>query len=396
MNDKKKNRNKRIAITGLGIVTPTGIGKEEHWHYLQKGFPPKNNLHQVKKEFFPYQSGSLIQNFNIRNYCEDQKLMKLLHPVNQFAFAAASLAIEDSGINGSIEGDRKGLFFINSLEQINEKELERAVLASEEEGRFSYDLLGEKGLKRINPITPVKSLPNSALSIISIHFNFHGHNCVGSPFESEAGMLLHEAAQSIRDDVSDYCLVGAADAPFCVSIAGDLISRDSCKNPDQDDIVIRNLHLSEGAVFIALENEEKVREENRRVYGYIDDCFCQGPGATDPVYTLLHESYREVVQRQMEKRPVQTAIPSNNGLPLVKMVERDFWDRDQYKDIRLVSFKKTTGYFLSSSFLLDICHACLLLHHQTLDPVNRIKGNAVVVAGISLSLDCVSAMVYRE
>lgn len=385
------SKSRSVAITGIGIVSPLGIGHKAHWQGLDTGNTAVRMLQFQRHEYFPFKYGCTIEDFDIKNYFT-AKITKHLNRSNQFALLAASLAIQDANLSPNIPPNRKGLFFLTGMGFVDENDLEEAIDYCSMEGNFSYHLMGEKGIKLINPLLPVKSLPNTGLGAISMHFNFQGPNLVASPFESETPALLGEATRSIIDGKADICLIGGSDAPFYVSIIGYLSAIGKLGGASvTENEIFDNVKLGEGSVFIVLEDAERALAEDKHIYGFINEYIGTTVGGNEWDYQELSRAYEFSINKMIKYNHPDLAIISDNGIGVVTDVEKNFWsylNTGREKVIDTVSFKNNTGYFTASSLLFDICHACLISKNNRLpgriDDSTK-KYDSILVCGISFS-----------
>src|SRR3972149_5584018 len=95
-----RNYKKRVVITGVGPVTPVGIGKEAYWESLIKGKSSVRRISFPDKDMSQYrcQIGAPIDGFDLSHFVERSKLSKHLGKTSQFAVAATWLALKDAGI----------------------------------------------------------------------------------------------------------------------------------------------------------------------------------------------------------------------------------------------------------------------------------------------------------
>ena len=95
-----RNYKKRVVITGVGPVTPIGIGKEAYWESLTKGKSSFRRISFPERDMSPYRSqiGAPIEGFELSKYINPTKHSKRLGRTSQFAITAARLALMDAGI----------------------------------------------------------------------------------------------------------------------------------------------------------------------------------------------------------------------------------------------------------------------------------------------------------
>ena len=97
--------NRRVVITGLGIVSPIGIGKEAFWQGLMAGKNGMSDIDRFDTSEFPCRRGGQIRDFVPSQYLRSESIARM-SAATQFAVAAARMAVEDSRLNGHMEPER--------------------------------------------------------------------------------------------------------------------------------------------------------------------------------------------------------------------------------------------------------------------------------------------------
>lgn len=161
--DEVNTLEKRVVITGLGVVSPVGIGKDTFWDALLSG---KNGIgpitHFDATEYAARIAGE-VKDFDPADYNIDRKEARHMDISTQFAVAAAKLAIDDSGVDLDKEDrDRIGTIVgtgIGGMETLHNL----------------YKGLFAKGPSRVNPFVVPKMIGNMASGQVSIIFGLQGH-----------------------------------------------------------------------------------------------------------------------------------------------------------------------------------------------------------------------------
>jgi len=91
---------KRVAITGIGAITPLGIGIKENWEKIKNGEQAILQIEFPGGNFFPHTFCGTVNNFNPSDFISERKMIKLMNREAQLAVSATKLAIEDAGIDG--------------------------------------------------------------------------------------------------------------------------------------------------------------------------------------------------------------------------------------------------------------------------------------------------------
>ncbi|HDH99368.1 MAG TPA: beta-ketoacyl-[acyl-carrier-protein] synthase II, partial [Firmicutes bacterium] len=92
---------RRVVITGLGVVSPVGIGKRAFWNAISSGRSGVGRITRFDSSPFPTRIAAEVKGFDPNNYM-DQKTVERTELSTQFAIAAAKMAMQDSGLS---EGD---------------------------------------------------------------------------------------------------------------------------------------------------------------------------------------------------------------------------------------------------------------------------------------------------
>ncbi|HOK56307.1 MAG TPA: beta-ketoacyl synthase N-terminal-like domain-containing protein, partial [bacterium] len=90
---------RRVVITGIGVIAPNGIGKENFWKALTGGKSGIKKITSFDASELPVQIAGEVTDFKPEDYIEDRKKLRRMARFSQFAVACAKMAIEDSGLN---------------------------------------------------------------------------------------------------------------------------------------------------------------------------------------------------------------------------------------------------------------------------------------------------------
>jgi 3-oxoacyl-[acyl-carrier-protein] synthase II len=252
---------RRVVITGLGVITPIGIGVEEYWKNLLAG---KSGIGKITL-FDPVNVDSKIagevRDFDPQNYM-DKNVARRNDRYTQFAIVAADEVTRDSGIDLEKEDrDRIGVIIgsgIGGLQTLIDQ----------------HDLFLQKGAKRVSPFLIPNMIANMAAGVISIRFNINGPNMSAVTACASANHSIGEAFRYIQRGDADVMICGGAEAPIvelgvagfssmkAVSVRNDEPEKASRPfDRDRDGFVI-----GEGAGLIILESEEHARARGARIY----------------------------------------------------------------------------------------------------------------------------------
>lgn len=212
---------RRVAITGLGVVSACGMGVEALARGIAAGRPVLSPLPFPATGFPHAQGGCAPERSQLARLLTRRKDLKLQNPDALLAVAAGVLAWQDAGLSPeTVEPEGVGLFLAVGVEKGEVTELAPGVAAALGPAGDRLDLqrLADGGLARIHPLDSLKTLPNMALAHLAIRLGLRGPSLAlcGSP---DAGRhALAEALEAIAAGECELALAGGTDS--LVSFAG--------------------------------------------------------------------------------------------------------------------------------------------------------------------------------
>lgn len=246
---------KRVVITGLGVISSIGIGKDEFWSNLLKGTSGISPVSSIDTTNHFTHNGGEVKNFHPEEFVPKGKL-KSLSRACQMAIAAAQLAIKDSqlsdidlttGKTGACVGITSGP--VQVIEHINDKLIKHEELTKE----LIWQL-------------PV----NSASAIISKEFGFDGPNVLFSTACAAGNYAIGYGYDLIRLNRADIVLAGASDAFSRIAFTGfnqfSAVAPEKCQPFDKNR---KGMIVSEGAGVLILESLDNAIKRKAPVYAEI-------------------------------------------------------------------------------------------------------------------------------
>ncbi len=255
---------RRVVITGLGVVAPNGIGKDEFWRATIQGRSGVGLIENFDVSKLSSKIAAQVHDFDPLKYMSNMVAKKVDRFVH-FGLASSRMALEDAGLDldkGS--KDRIGVCIGSVF---------GGILFHEEQMIAGI----QKGLNRINPLTVPKVTSNAVTSYIAIEFNITGPNMVISTACASGTNAIGQAFKLIRDDESDIILSGGVEAPIVPITFGSfcnlriLSSRndspeEACRpyDKERDGFV-----LGEGGAVLILEELSHAIRRNAHIYAEI-------------------------------------------------------------------------------------------------------------------------------
>jgi 3-oxoacyl-[acyl-carrier-protein] synthase II len=202
---------KRVVITGVGVVSPIGIGNGPFWSSLLNGRSGVGYLRSVSPAILPSKFGAEIHDFDPVKYIYCRRFIKVMSREIQLGVSAASLAMQDSGLKrGSIDPNRLGVDFGAGRIAIRPEDLGDAVDRLQGDASSSeLTRWGEDGMGKIAPLWLLKRMPSMPACHVSIEHDARGPNNTITSRDASALLALAEAVRDIERDAADCMIVGA-------------------------------------------------------------------------------------------------------------------------------------------------------------------------------------------
>jgi 3-oxoacyl-[acyl-carrier-protein] synthase II len=293
---------RRVVITGLGLVTPLGDRPDAVWSFLLEGRGMVRRLEAFRVAGLPNDVGAEIQGFELKKYAlprytkELRKSRKYMARDIQLAVAAAQLAVDDAGlVDGGVDPTRIGIDLGAGLISSELDELAPAIHhASEKDRSFDFQVWGRESIGMIEPIWLLKYLPNMLACHISILMDCQGPSNTITEADASSNLAIAEAARIIGRGRADVMIAGGADSkihPLSLIRMGLLHNMSGWKGePSQAcrpfDRRRDGWVAGEGAGILILEELEHAQARGARIYGEVlgggSGCDATPGGGLDP------------------------------------------------------------------------------------------------------------------
>lgn len=359
-----------VVISGIGIVSPLGEGRQAHWGRMLACDSAVGSLTANPRDPLPVFAGARFADFALLPYLADRKMARLLSTAAGYGFAATSLALKDAGERAYLDlthvaGARRGLYCQTGMFQVEGKDLAPIVEHCCENGTLSLAKFGERGMSVINPFLPIKTLPNMGLGTISIAFDMQGPNLVAGPFSTQGAMLLDLARAALLAGNADLCVVVGGDAPFNMMtlsslLALDMLDRREVAHSGLFDPANAGAILGEGGVALVLERVETVHARGGRAYATVEQPAFAAEAQLRHGYPTATAAMAHVVARATAKRPVELVFAEGAGVGATDRAEQTVL-RESHSEAPLASAKPQVGTWIGAGFLLETAHGALAI-----------------------------------
>lgn len=216
-----------VVVTGMGVVSPIGIGQDEFYTALMEGRSGVSVIESFEQTDLPMRIGAPVRNFEAKQYVKPRKALKIMCEPIKFGCAAASMAAEQAGLTGTVNEDgstvqpvspdRIGTVLGTETFFADPSEVARVFSSCIVDSDYQHDRWGEFAMRQIQPLWMLKYLPNMAASHISIAADARGPSnsiCQGAA----SGLLaIIEAASLIKRGVADVVLAGGTGSQMALT-----------------------------------------------------------------------------------------------------------------------------------------------------------------------------------
>ncbi|HEY6563043.1 MAG TPA: beta-ketoacyl synthase N-terminal-like domain-containing protein, partial [Pirellulaceae bacterium] len=251
-----------VVITGVGIVSPLGIGRVAFWDALIAG---RSGIRAAPPELMgtlPVMTAGQVDGFDPAEFIKPRKAIKLMCRESQLAFAAAMLAAQDADLsNGASAADRMGVLFGSQMFYGMVDELAPVFRSSIVDGSFSMPAWGRSFGREMFPLWLLNYLPNMPACHIAIALQALGPNNTIVQGDASGLLALMEATSVIQRGWADVMLVGSVGSHLAVTreihVSLDHISprRDDVESACRPfDAACDGTVLAEGAAAVVLES----------------------------------------------------------------------------------------------------------------------------------------------
>ncbi|MBQ3971357.1 MAG: beta-ketoacyl-ACP synthase II, partial [Selenomonadaceae bacterium] len=362
----------RVVITGLGAITPIGIGKEDFWKGLLEGRNGIARITRFDAEGFDAQIAGEVKDFDPTAYI-DKKESKRMDRCTQFAVAAAKLAIEDAGLDLDKENlDRIGTFVgtgIGGMETMHSQ----------------YEKFFAKGPSRISPFFVPMMIPNMPAGQVSIVYHLHGPSSCMATACATGTNCIGDAFRVIQRGDADVMIAGGTEAAISQApVAGFSAMKALCTDHNDDpehasrpfDKNRSGFIMGEGAGLVVLESLEHAEARGAHIYAEL-----AGYGVNSDAYHMTspapHGEYQaKCMQLALDDAGMKAAdvdyvnahgtsthMNDEGETEAIKTV----WG-DAAKDVSVSSIKSMTGHLLGAAGGVECIASALSVENDMLPP----------------------------
>lgn len=216
----KPDPERGIVVTGLGVVSPIGIGAEAFWDSLAAGRSGARIRDEFADTDLPLRFYAPVTGFEGKQWIKPRKAIKVMCEPIQYGCAAARMAAEQAGIveGGVFNPDRIGTVFGSETFFSHPRNVADVFQACNENGAYVHDRWGESAMREIEPLWMLKYLPNMSTSHVSIAVDARGPSNTICQREVSGLLALIEGMSLIRRGLCDAVVVGGTGSSTSLTV----------------------------------------------------------------------------------------------------------------------------------------------------------------------------------
>ena len=362
---------RRVVVTGLGMVSPLGIGVKPNWDGVCEG---KSGIRHITRfdvpEDFPVKIAGEVQGFKPEGYL-DHKEIKKMDTFIHYSVACSQMAMEDSGFKITDENaERVGVLVgvgLGGLPAIEKY----------------HQIYMDKGVKKITPFFIPMLIPNLASGQVSIDLGAKGPNTCVVTACATGTHAIGDAYQMVRDGVADMMIAGGTESVITpLAIGGFAAAKAlSTRNDDPEgasrpfDMDRDGFVMGEGCGVVILEEMESAKKRGARIYAEVGGYALNGDAYHITAPAPEGEGAARCLQLALDSSKLNkedityiNAHGTSTGADITETtaIKKVFGDH-AYK-MAVSSTKSMTGHLLGAAGGIEAIYSVLAIHHGIIPP----------------------------
>jgi 3-oxoacyl-[acyl-carrier-protein] synthase II len=360
------DRRPEAYITGIGAVTPIGVGRKKLWSSLLANESGAGPITLFDPEDFEVRIAAECTDFDPESFM-DRKVAARTDRFGQMGLASAKLALEDAGawdvLNNNPE--RVGLILGSGIGGVTSMETTQATIDS-------------KGPSRVNPFAVTKIMPNSAAAYVGIQLGVQGPSIAGALACTCGTDMMGLGYDLIRRGDADVVLCGASEAGLApVIVAGFIAMRAmSRRNDDPEgacrpyDVAHSGFLIGEASAVMVLESAESVGRRRSDPYAKIT-----GVGRTTDAYNLTDPDPKGLGIMRAMQLAVAGDGPESQAMAKIN------------PNVKVSATKSTLGHSLGASGAVETAICALAIKERKIPPMRNLTQVAEGCADLDYVVD---------
>ena len=361
---------RKVVVTGMGVVSPVGKNLDEFWESLKTG---KNGIAPISSfdtTEFKAKLAAEVKDFDPREYMEKADMLRS-DRFAQLGLAAAVQAVEQSGIEGTIEPERIGVYFGTGIGGIQTMSAE-------------HSKLSERGPRKVSPYFVPMLIANMCAGMIAIRFDCKGAALPAVTACASGSNAIGEAVRAIRHGYADAMITGGSEAAVNpISVAGfvNMQALSTSEDPDAASLPFDarrgGFVIGEGGAALVLEEYEHAKARGAHIYAEV----CGYGSTCDAYHITAPRPDAEGGKRAMQEALAEAGYRGDEvvyvnahgtGTPLNDSTEtaaiKLSLGEDQARRAYVSSTKSMTGHMLGAAGAAEAIACVCALNEDIIPP----------------------------
>jgi 3-oxoacyl-[acyl-carrier-protein] synthase II len=371
-----RTEDERIVVTGMGVLTPLGIGLKAFWDGLVEGRSGVGPITRCDPGDSPTRIAAEVPEFEPREFL-DAKEARRMSRASQFAVAAAKMAVADAGlVIDAANRDTIGVLLGNGTTAPPDTEATMRVLI-------------ERGQSRVSPFYMTSALPNMPACQVAIQLGVRGYNTTIATACAASAQAIGEAAEIIRRGHATAMLAGGTEAPICQLTLASFSALRALSTQNEEpqrasrpfDATRDGFVLGEGAGVLVLERLSDARRRGAHIYaeiiGYASTCDAfhvtapseDGDGAARAMsQALQHAGISPQQVDYINAHATSTPVGDVAESRAIKQVFGEY-----AYSVPISSTKSMTGHLTSAAGAVEAAATIMALNHGVIPPTINLE-----------------------
>jgi 3-oxoacyl-[acyl-carrier-protein] synthase II len=382
---------RRVVITGIGLVTPLGIGTEATWRGLIEGWSGVGPIRHFDASSLQTQIGGEVTDFQPEQFVTQRRNLRMMTRNDQLALAGATLAVQDAQLDFTTQDSTRAGLFVGSNKEISNPMslLDGTLVARNEDGTTDIHRMGASASSAFAPLFYVEGLQAASLFYISQAFGLKGANTYFAGAAEVGAVAVGRAYRAVRRGEADVVIAGGFDDaiswwnmtkfdPLGILTQRNDLGGAACRPYDRHRT---GTVLGEGAALLVLEDYEAAAKRGARLYAEI-----VGFGSGYDAYKLLtpHPEGRGLALAMQAALREAEATPQTIGYAATHGSGTRLGDASEARALRTVfgsaadrlaasSVKPATGHLVGGAGALNAAVAALAIYHHVIPPTLNLE-----------------------
>jgi 3-oxoacyl-[acyl-carrier-protein] synthase II len=367
---------RRIVITGLGVVTPVGNDVDTFWKSLLEGKSGIGRIEAFDTTGYDCRIAGEVRGFDPKGFFKDPKDARRSDRFSQLAMAAAKMSILDSGIDlNRVNHDRFGAVISSGIGGLKTLETQ-------------YTTLMNKGPSRVSPFTIPMLISNMAGGLISMEFGLRGPNMCIVTACATSNNAIGESWRMIKFGDADIFLAGGSEASIVpIGLAGFAAMKALSRRNDDPEHASRPFDrdrdgfvMSEGAGVVVIEELEHAKARGAKIYcelagyGLSADAYhmtappADGEGAARAMKLAL--DHAKTAPEQVDYINAHATSTDIGDICETRAIKTVFGDHA--KKVSISSTKSMTGHLLGGAGAVEMAICALTIRDGVIAPTTNL------------------------